>query len=202
MGEMKDRMLAGQDFRVDDEELAADAERAGELTALYNAELDPERRRDLLDQLLGSVGGGTTIRSEFRFDYGYRISVGAFCFVGWGAVFQDTGPINVGEAVLLGPNVSLLTAVHPLQREARRAGWQRSAPITIEDNAWLGGGVIVLPGVTVGENTVIGAGSVVTEDVPPGVLALGNPARVVRRLATEEAQGPAGESRGSRPSRG
>lgn len=186
-------MLAGLDYRADDEELTADGERAAELIAGYNAERDPVRRRDVLSRLLGSVGGGTTIRSEFRCDYGYLISTGAFCFVGWGAVFQDTGPIRLGDNVLLGPNVSLLTAVHPLEPEARRAGWQRSAPITIGDNAWLGGGVIVLAGVSIGKNAVVGAGSVVTKDVPPGVLTLGNPAREVRRLPAEGVAGEGGE---------
>jgi maltose O-acetyltransferase len=201
MGDMKDHMLAGRDYRVDDEELTADSERAAELTARYNAELDPARRAHLLTDLLGSVGGGTTIRSDFRCDYGYLITVGAFCFVGWGAVFQDSGRITLGDNVLLGPNVCLLTAVHPLEPEARRAGWQRSAPVTIKDNAWLGGGVIVLPGVTVGENAVVGAGSVVTKDVPPGALALGNPARVVRELMGDE-EGPGrGEWSGAAPAR-
>jgi maltose O-acetyltransferase len=179
---MKDRMLAGESYRVDDPDLSADGARAAELTARYNAEPDPDGRRDLLAQLLGSVGGGTTIRSEFRCDYGYLIRVGAFCFVSWGAVFQDSAAITIGDHVQIGPNVSLLTAIHPLEPEPRRDGWQRSAPITIGDNAWLGGGAIVLPGVTVGEDAVVGAGSVVTKDVPPGALALGNPAQVERQL--------------------
>ena len=179
---MKNRMLAGAPFRPDDPDLAADGERAARLVAGYDAELDRVRRHELLLELLGSVGGGTTIRSPFRCDYGYRISVGPYCFVNWGAVFLDSGPITLGEAVQLGPNVQLLTAAHPLDAVERRAGWQTPAPISIGDNAWLGGGVIVLPGVTIGADAVVGAGSVVTRDVPPGVLVVGNPARVVRSL--------------------
>jgi len=181
-------MLAGLPFRPDDPDLDADGARAAGLLARYDAELDRVRRRDLLAELLGSVGGGTTIRSPFRCDYGYRISVGPYCFVNWGAVFLDTGPITLGEAVQLGPNVQLLTAGHPLDPAERRAGWQTPGAITIGDNAWLGGGVVVLPGVSIGADAVVGAGSVVTRDVPPGVLAVGNPARVVRRL--EDADGP------------
>src|SRR3954453_9964917 len=117
---MKDRMLAGRRFRPDDE-LTADGERAAVLCARYDAELDRERRRDLLAELLGSVGGGTTIRSPFRCDYGYRLSVGALFFVNWGAVFLDSGPIPLGDSVQLGPNVQLLTAAHPLEAGERRA---------------------------------------------------------------------------------
>ncbi len=175
-------MLAGEPFRPDDPDLAADGQRAAVLLARYNGELDRSVRRDLLAELLGHVGGGTTVRSDFRCDYGYRISIGPYSFVNWGAVFQDTGPITLGEAVQLGPGVQLLTASHPLDRVARREGWQRGLPITIGDDAWLAGGVIVLPGVTIGAGTVVGAGSVVTADLPPGVLAVGSPARVVREL--------------------
>jgi maltose O-acetyltransferase len=182
MGEMKDRMLAGLEYRADDPDLRDDSARAAGLTARYNAELDREVRRDLLAELLGSVGGATTIRSEFRCDYGYNIAIGAYTFINWGAVFLDVGRITIGDHVQFGPNVQLLTATHPLDPDRRRDGWEGSAPITIGDNVWFGGGVIVLPGVTIGADTVVGAGAVVTRDLPAGVLALGNPARVVRSL--------------------
>jgi maltose O-acetyltransferase len=103
-------------------------------------------------------------------------------FINYGAVLIDTREIRIGDDVLIGPNVQLLTADHPLDPTARHAGWESGRPITIADGAWLGGGVIVLPGVTIGTNTVVGAGAVVTRDLPPGVVAVGNPARVVRRL--------------------
>jgi maltose O-acetyltransferase len=182
MGEMKDRMLAGLEYRADDPDLRDDSARAAGLTARYNAELDREVRRDLLAELLGSVGGATTIRSEFRCDYGYNIAIGAYTFINWGAVFLDVGRITIGDHVQFGPNVQLLTATHPLDPGRRRDGWEGSAPIRIGDNVWFGGGVIVLPGVTIGADTVVGAGAVVTRDLPAGVLALGNPARVVRSL--------------------
>ena len=179
---MKDRMLAGDEYIPNDPDLRTDGRRAAELTARYNAELDSPRRRELMGELLGSFGPNSTIRSEFRCDYGYNVHVGANVFVNWGSVFLDVGRITVGDFVQLGPNVQLLTATHPLDTGRRREGWEGSAPITISDDVWLGGGVIVLPGVTIGAGTVVGAGAVVTRDLPAGVLAVGNPARVVRQL--------------------
>jgi maltose O-acetyltransferase len=182
MGEMKDRMLAGQEYVADDPDLAEDSRRAAELTARFNAELDADRRGDLLGELLGSLGANSTIRPELRCDYGFNVHVGANVFVNWGAVLLDVGRITVADFVQIGPNVQLLTATHPLDAGRRREGWEGSAPITISDDVWLGGGVIVLPGVTIGAGTVVGAGAVVTKDLPAGVLAVGNPARVIREL--------------------
>jgi maltose O-acetyltransferase len=182
MAEMKDRMLAGQEYVADDPDLAEDSRRAAELTARFNAELDADRRGDLLGELLGSLGANSTIRPELRCDYGFNVHVGANVFVNWGAVLLDVGRITVGDFVQIGPNVQLLTATHPLDAGRRREGWEGSAPITISDDVWLGGGVIVLPGVTIGAGTVVGAGAVVTKDLPAGVLAVGNPARVIREL--------------------
>jgi maltose O-acetyltransferase len=182
MAEMKDRMLAGQEYVADDPDLAEDSRRAAELTARFNAELDADRRGDLLGELLGSLGANSTIRPELRCDYGFNVHVGANVFVNWGAVLLDVGRITIGDFVQIGPNVQLLTATHPLDAGRRREGWEGSAPITISDDVWLGGGVIVLPGVTIGAGTVVGAGAVVTKDLPAGVLAVGNPARVIREL--------------------
>jgi maltose O-acetyltransferase len=182
MGEMKDRMLAGQEYIADDPDLGEGSRRAAELTARFNAELDADRRRELLGELLGSLGANSTIRPELRCDYGFNVHVGANVFVNWGAVLLDVGRITVGDFVQIGPNVQLLTATHPLDAGRRREGWEGSAPITISDDVWLGGGVIVLPGVTIGAETVVGAGAVVTKDLPAGVLAVGNPARVIREL--------------------
>ena len=180
---MKDRMLAGEEYRADDPDLKVESQRAAELTVRYNAELDGDRRGELLGQLLGSLGPNSTIRPELRCDYGYNVHVGANVFVNWGAVLLDVGRITIGDFVQIGPNVQLLTATHPLDAGRRREGWEGSAPITIGDDVWLGGGVVVLPGVTIGARTVVGAGAVVTRDLPEGVLAVGNPARVVRELA-------------------
>jgi maltose O-acetyltransferase len=182
MGENKKLMLAGEWYIAEDEELGADSVRREELCRAYNAATEREERRALLDRLLGSVGEGVSIRPPFQCDYGRYISIGARTFVNFGAVFLDAAPITVGEAVQIGPNVQLLTPTHELDAERRRAGWEKALPVTIGDNVWLGGGVIVCPGVTIRENTVVGAGSIVTKNLPAGVLAVGNPARVIRKL--------------------
>ncbi|MCC9311319.1 sugar O-acetyltransferase [Kitasatospora sp. RB6PN24] len=182
MGVNKERMLAGDWYVADDEELAADTRRRVELCAAFNAEPPPGERRRILADLLGSLGADVGIRPPFRCDYGYHIAIGDRTFVNFGAVFLDAAPITVGADVQIGPNVQLLTPTHELDTARRRAGWERALPVTIGDNVWLGGGVIVCPGVTIGPDTVVGAGSVVTRDLPAGVLAVGNPARVVREL--------------------
>ena len=181
---MRERMLAGDLYIADDPELGAASTRALDLADAYNATTvrqGPLRRR-LLEELLGSIGEGTEIRPPFFVDYGSSIRIGARCFANFGLVALDVAPITIGDDVQLGPNVQLLTPTHPVDPEPRRAKWEAAEPITIGDNVWLGGGAIVLPGVTIGENTVVGAGAVVTRDLPANVVAVGNPARVVRTL--------------------
>ena len=116
-------------------------------------------------------------------DYGRHLTIGARCFANYGLVALDVAPITIGDDVQIGPNVQLLTPTHPVEAGPRRDKWESAAPITIGDNVWLGGGAIVLAGVTIGDNTVVGAGAVVTRDLPADVVAVGNPARVVRQLA-------------------
>jgi maltose O-acetyltransferase len=186
MGENKQRMLAGDWYIADDEELGAASVRREQLCRAYNTSPDPAERAAVLRELLGTVGEQVRIRPPFLCDYGAYISIGARTFVNYGAVFLDAAPITVGEDVQIGPNVQLLTPTHELDAERRRAGWEKGLPITIGDNVWLGGGVIVCPGVTIGANTVVGAGSVVTKDLPADVLAVGNPARVIRTLEAGE----------------
>ncbi|WP_326701756.1 sugar O-acetyltransferase [Streptomyces sp. NBC_01754] len=180
-------MLAGEPYLADDPELAADALRAALLSERFNATsaADPQGRRTALTELLGEIGADVEIRPPLRVDYGYNITVGPRTFVNFGAVLLDVGRVTIGADVQIGPNVQLLTPTHPLEPEARRAKWEAAEPVTIGDNVWLGGGVIVCPGVTIGEDTVVGAGSVVTRDLPSGVVAVGNPARVVRELVRE-----------------
>lgn len=184
MAGMKERMLAGEPYLADDPELAADALRAAELTRAYNdtEPADAAGRRRLLEELLGSVGVDVEIRQPFRVDYGYQIHVGPRTFANWGLVAADVARIDIGADVQIGPQVQLLTPTHPTDPEPRRAKWEAAEPIVIGDNVWLGGGVIVCPGVTIGPDTVVGAGSVVTRDLPDRVVAVGNPARVIRRL--------------------
>lgn len=179
----RERMLAGELYQADDPELAAAALRAQQLCLRYNTSPpgDPQRR-ELLQELLGSLGEGVEIRPPFYCDYGTQISVGARTFANFGLVALDVAAITIGADVQIGPNVQLLTPTHPLEPGPRRDKWEAAEPITIGDNVWLGGGAIVLPGVTIGENTVVGAGAVVTRSLPTNVVAVGNPARMVRNL--------------------
>ena len=181
---MRERMLAGDLYIADDPELGEQSSRALDLMDSYNATSVRARdeRRRLLEELLGSVGEGTEIRPPLYVDYGYRVTIGARCFANFGLVALDVAEIVIGDDVQIGTNVQLLTPTHPIDADLRRAKWEAAKPITIEDNVWLGGGVIVLPGVTVGENTVVGAGAVIVRDLPPNVVAVGNPARVIRSI--------------------
>jgi maltose O-acetyltransferase len=180
----RERMLAGELYLADDPELQRELRRAQLLAHEFNlsSPADTELRRRLLTELLGSIGEGTEIRPPFHCDYGRHTHVGAGTFANFGLVALDVARIEIGDDVQIGPNVQLLTPTHPLEPEPRRAKWEAAEPITIGDNVWLGGGVVVGPGVEIGADTVVGAGSVVTRSLPPGVLALGVPARVVRSL--------------------
>jgi maltose O-acetyltransferase len=179
----RERMLAGDLYIADDPELVRESLRAQtRLKAFNHSSPDPEGRRRVLLDLLGSLGEGTEIRPPLYCDYGRNLHVGARTFVNFGLVALDVAQIKIGDDVQIGPRVQLLTPTHPLEPELRREKWEAAEPIAIGDNAWLGGGVVVCPGVTIGADTVVGAGAVVTRDLPPRVLAVGAPARVVRTL--------------------
>jgi maltose O-acetyltransferase len=180
----KARMLRGDPYKASDPQLVADHERCRLLVEAFNATsvVAREARRALLHELFGAVGDGVEVRPPFQCDYGFNISCGDRTFVNYGAVFLDVVSITIGADVQIGTSVQLLTATHPLDADTRRDGWESGSPIMVGDGVWLGSGVIVCPGVTIGEDTVVGAGSVVTADLPPSVLAVGNPARIVRPL--------------------
>lgn len=177
-------MLAGEPYLADDPELREASLRAMDLMEAYNATPMREagRRRELLTELLGAIGEDTEIRPPLRVDYGTQIRIGSGSFANFGLVALDVAAITIGDDVQIGSNVQLLTPTHPLDPALRRAKWEAGQPITIGDNVWLGSGVIVLAGVTIGADTVVGAGAVVTRDLPAGVVAVGNPARVIRTL--------------------
>jgi len=181
---MRERMLAGDLYIADDPDIARESRRAQRLTHMINT-LDPtdhDRLRNLLTELLGAFGEGSEIRPPLQCDYGYQTLFGARSFANWGLVSLDVATVTIGDDVQIGPNVQLLTATHPLEPGPRKDKWEAAEPIVIGDNVWLGGGVIVCPGVTIGADTVVGAGSVVTRDLPSGVIAAGSPARVIREL--------------------
>jgi maltose O-acetyltransferase len=175
-------MMSGELYRADDPEIVAAHQRAVRLTDRYNHTSvdDPDERRRILGDLLGGFGQGSIIRPPLFCDYGSAIHIGDHCFVNFGLVALDPAPITIGDYVQIGPNVQLLTATHPLDPELRRDGWEAAGPIVVGNNVWLGGGAIVLAGVTIGDDTVIGAGTVVTRDLPSGVVAVGVPAQVIR----------------------
>jgi len=179
-----ERMRAGDLYIADDPEIAAAALKSRRLQDAFNRTLadEEEERRRILDELLASYGEGCEIRPPLHVDYGSNITIGARTFVNCGLVALDVAAITIGEDVQIGPNVQLLTPTHPVEPEARRAKWEAAQPIVIGDNVWLGGGAIVLPGVMISADTVVGAGAVVTRDLPAGVVAVGNPARIIRSV--------------------
>jgi maltose O-acetyltransferase len=191
----RQRMLSGEPYNSRDKELLAQAHRARALLAEFVAapSTDGNHRRAILEKLLGSAGEELWIEPPFFCDYGINIHIGANSFVNMNCVFLDSAEIRIGTNALIGPAVQLLTATHPLrardrivtteERSSGRAPYNTHAlPIRIGENAWIGGGSIVLPGITIGDNVTIGAGSVVTADIPSDVLAFGNPCRVHRSL--------------------
>jgi maltose O-acetyltransferase len=180
----KQKMLAGELYNSTGPELTGERRAAQRLLARYNA-TDPgdaAGRLALLRQLFAAVGDNPDILPRFHCDYGYNIRVGRNCFISCNCVFLDCAPIEIGDDLQMAPAVQLYTAYHPLDRATRVAGWEAAKPIRIGNAVWIGGGVIVLPGVTIGDGCVVGAGSVVTRDLPPGTLAVGNPARIVRSI--------------------
>jgi maltose O-acetyltransferase len=183
MGEMRERMLRGELYIADDRDNAAEFARVQELLASFNG-LAPgarDERDALLRRMLRYVGQGVVVRPPFFCEYG-AIRIGDGTFINVDAVMLDVMPITIGAACQIGTRVQLLTASHPLDPEPRRIGWEYGQSITIADNVWLGGGAIVCPGVSIGEDTVVGAGAVVSRDLPAGVVAAGVPARVLREI--------------------
>lgn len=145
-----------------------------------------EERTALLKELFGSTGSELTVHSPFWCDYGYNIHVGENFFANHGCVFLDGGKITFGDHVFIAPLCGFYTAGHPVDAQRRNAHLEYSHPITVGSNVWFGGGVQVMPGVTIGSNVVIGAGSVVTHDIPDGVVAAGNPCRVLRPITEQD----------------
>jgi len=180
----KEKMLAGELYLAADEELLAERRKARHFTRLYNATIETEdaQRRAILSQLFGVIGDSISIEPPFQCDYGSNIFVGNNFYANFGCILLDCARIEIGDNVLLAPNVQLYTAHHPTDPQLRLTGKELASPITIGHNVWLGGGVIVCPNVRIGDNTTIGAGSVVTKDIPANVIAVGNPCRVLRHL--------------------
>lgn len=179
----REKMTAGLPFFTGDPQLMEDKKHARQLAEEFNhSPEEPELRTALLNRLFGSCGEGAFIKPPFHCDYGYNIHIGEHFFANFDCVFLDAAPITIGNNVMVGPKTCIYAIGHPLDAEERKRSIGLPSPVTIGDNVWLGGGVTILPGVTIGENTVIAAGSVVTKDVPANVVAAGNPARVIKNL--------------------
>ena len=184
----RERMLAGDLYIADDPENARLAQRGVRLADAYHraAVEDESGARPLLEELLGFLGEDAFVKPPLFVDYGENIRVGARTFINYNLTALDVAAITIGEDCQIGPNVQLLTPTHPVAPQPRRDRLEAARPITIGNNVWLGGGVIVCPGVTIGDDSVIGAGAVVVRDIPAGVIAVGNPARVLRRITEEQ----------------
>lgn len=182
----KQKMLAGELYRPGDAEIQADSAAAKAWMARYNAAFAASRqeRHALLAERFAAVGDGAVIRPPFFCDYGFNISVGRDVFLNFNCVILDICAISIGEATQIGPAVQIYAADHPRDPELRRAGLEFGRPVTIGANCWIGGGAIILPGVSIGDDALIGAGAVVTRDVPAGASVVGNPARPVVRRST------------------
>lgn len=175
----KQRMLAGELYDAGDSEIQADLAAAREWMVRYNAALgaSSQQRRNLLAERLAKVGEGAGIRPPFHCDYGFNISLGVGVFLNFNCVILDVVEVHIGDKTQIGPGVQILTADHPRDAASREAGLEFGRPVRIGRNVWIGGGALILPGVTIGDDAVIGAGSVVTHDVAAGQTVVGNPAR-------------------------
>ena len=180
----KEKMLAGEPYRASDPQLAAERRRARLLFKALNDTRDDQtdERARLVRELIPHSGQGVWIEPPFYCDYGSNITLGDNVFFNFNCVVLDVAPVHIGSRALFGPAVQIYAATHPLGATERKTGLESGKPVRIGDDAWIGGGAIICPGVRIGARAVIGAGSVVTRDIPDGVFAAGNPCRVVREI--------------------
>ncbi|WP_114782823.1 sugar O-acetyltransferase [Botryobacter ruber] len=180
----KEKMLAGELYDPLDQQLSEDRLRTRLLLKELNdtREDQPEERTRILQQLIPNAGDGLWLQPPFYCDYGYNLAIGERVFFNFNCVVLDVMQVTIGSRTLFGPNVQLYTATHPMNPVERASGLEYAKPITIGEDVWIGGSVVVCPGVSIGDRAVIGAGSVVTKDIPAGVFAAGNPCRVIRQL--------------------
>jgi len=179
-------MLAGDLYYAFGEELLNERQRCRQIIKQYNQTTETAGRAELLQQLLGGMDPNDPpfIEPPFMCDYGYNVHMGSGSYMNFGCTILDGCKVSIGSRVLFGPNVQIYAASHPLDGHVRQGtnGPEFAKPITIGDDVWVGGAAIILPGVTVGSNAVVGAGSVVTKDVEPYTVVAGNPAKVIKRL--------------------
>ncbi|KAI8967428.1 trimeric LpxA-like protein [Mycotypha africana] len=186
----KEKMLAGEQYLPSSDELTKDRCYCRKVLKEFNevASLgeQPKREQELLSSLFNSFGENSRIAHNFRCDYGYNVNIGYNTEINYDCVFLDIGKINIGSQVFIGPGVHIYAVNHPLDPNLRKQGWEQGKNVTIEDGVWIGGGAIICPGVTIGQGTTIGAGAVVTKNIPANVLAVGNPAKVIKEITPGE----------------
>lgn len=178
----REKMLAGEIYNCLDPDLILEREQVKKQLWLFNQTEDFIERQAILQQLLGKVGQNAIIEPPFYCVYGKNIILGDQAYLNFSCTILDGNQVRIGSHAMVGPNVQFYTAAHELLAEPRNQGWEVAKPIEIKDNVWIGGSAILLPGVTVGLNAVVGAGAVVTRDVPANTVVAGNPARVIREI--------------------
>jgi maltose O-acetyltransferase len=188
----KEKMLAGKLYNALDTELAAERRKCRLLTSALNHSKDDEQeqRSRILAALLPNAGAGLWIEPPFYCDYGSNIFMGERVFFNFNCVVLDVARVRIGSRTLFGPNVQIYTAMHPINPEERASGLEFAKPITIGSDVWVGGSAVICPGVTIGDRSIIGAGSVVTKDIPADVIAAGNPCRVKRPITPADKMNP------------
>jgi len=180
----KEKMLAGELYNASDPQVAQEHKYARMLCMRFNL-LNPDQVQDrnaILDDLLGKHGTNLTIQPPFNCDFGSNIYLGDSVYFNYNCIILDVNKVIIGDRVLVGPNVQFYSATHPIEWEIRSSGLELGKPIKIGSDVWIGGGAIILPGITIGDKTVIGAGSVVTKDIPGKVVAAGNPCRIIKSI--------------------
>lgn len=177
----KEKMLAGELYNATSPELKADNDMVNNWLDRYNSShgLSVEDRHEMMKSLFGEVGAGVIIRPPFYCDYGYNIKLGAGVFLNFNCIILDIAEVSIGDRTQIGPGVQILAADHPRNPIQRNTGLEFGRPVKIGRNVWIGAGALILPGVTIGDDAIIGAGSVVTRDVPTGATVVGNPARQI-----------------------
>lgn len=183
-----EKMVAGLPYDIMDPELKKMRRRAHLSCYTYNRSdpMEDDPPSPVLKSLLGAFGSGVFIETPFRCAYGVNTHVGDEVYINTGCVILDCARVEIGPKTLIGPAVQIYTAIHPLDPAERAAFVETAKPVTLGRNVWIGGAAVLLPGVSVGDNAVIGAGSVVTRDVPPACVVAGNPAKVIRRITAED----------------
>jgi len=185
----REKIHSGKIYQPSDPDIMAEQWVYFDKVNVYNnlPHIPMEPREKMLREMFAEVGEGTYVESPFSANWGgHHVHLGKAVYINYGARFVDDTHIYIGDYTMLGPNVVLATAGHPIDPDLRRMGLQYNKPVRIGSNCWLGAGVIIMPGVTIGDNTVIGAGSVVTKDIPAGVVAVGNPCRVLREVGQRD----------------